>query len=97
MNNNCNGILCNRLSDFQSDLRSQRNVDREYEEQYGIWRKFIEAMMEDASQNAIRIHYTKFREEDGIIFFYLEEQLLENTFTQETVLEAVFNPNNAAK
>lgn len=83
--NNCDVILSNRVEDFQQDLQSQKNVDREYEDQYGIWRQFIQAMISDASQNAVRLFYTDVQYEKGAFTFVLEQDNApEESFSQET-------------
>lgn len=84
--NNCSQILCNRVEDFQEDIHSQKNIDREYDAQYGIWRQFIQAMIADASKNAIRLYYTDIRYEDGLFLFRLDpDSVPEETFSQDTL------------
>ena len=83
--NNCSQILSNRIEDFQADIHSQQNIDREYDTQYGIWRQFIQAMIEDASKNAIRIYYTGVHFEDGVFLFQLDSDSVPDEFSQDTV------------
>lgn len=83
--NNCSQILSNRIEDFQADIHSQQNIDREYDTQYGIWRQFIQAMIEDASKNAIRIYYTGVNFEDGVFLFQLDSDSVPDEFSQDTV------------
>ena len=84
--NNYSEILTNRIDDFQADIRSQKNIDREYDAQYGIWRQFIQAMVTDASQNAVRLYYTNIRSQDGILLFKLEEgSVPDEAFSQDTL------------
>lgn len=86
LSNNFSQILSNRLEDFQADIRSQRNIDREYDTQYGIWRQFIQAMIADASQNAIRLYYTDVRYQDGALLFNLEQDTVpDEAFSQDTM------------
>lgn len=83
--NNFNEILCNRINDFQNDISSQKNIDREYDNQYGIWRQFIQVMIQNASQNATRLFYSNVNTDNGIILFKLEEgSLPDDSFSQET-------------
>lgn len=86
LSNNYSQILCNRIEDFQADIHSQKNIDREYDAQYGIWRQFIRAMIADASKNAIRLYYTGIRYEDGMFLFRLDQDSIpDETFSQDTL------------
>lgn len=84
--NNYSEVLTNRIEDFQADIRSQKSIDREYDAQYGVWRQFIQAMIADASQNAIRLYYADVRYQDGILLFKLEQGAVpDETFSQDTL------------
>ena len=84
--NNCSQILSNRVADFQADIHSQKNIDREYDTQYGIWREFIQAMIADASKNTVRLYYTSVRYEDGMFLFRLDpDSVPDETFSQDTL------------
>ncbi len=84
--NNYSEVLTNRIEDFQADIRSQRNIDREYDTQYGIWRQFIQAMIADASQNAVRLYYTGVHYQDGTLLFTLEQDSVpDDSFSQDTL------------
>ena len=84
--NNCSQILSNRIEDFQADIHSQKNIDREYDTQYGIWRQFIQAMIEDASKNAVRLYYTGVHYENGIFLFQLDlDSVPDDEFSQDTL------------
>lgn len=83
---NCSQILSNRIEDFQADIHSQKNIDREYDTQYGIWRQFIQAMIEDASKNAARLYYTSVHYEDGLFLFQLDlDSVPDDAFNQDTL------------
>lgn len=84
--NNFSEILANRIEDFQDDIRSQKNIDREYDAQYGIWRQFIQAMIADASQNAVRLYYTNVQYQKGELLFRLEKDgVPDENFSQDTL------------
>lgn len=83
---NCDNLAANRVEDFQNDISDQRNIDAEYTSQYGIWQKFIQAMIEDASKNALRLYYKSVRYSDGVITFSLEQDPVdEEELNQETL------------
>lgn len=84
--NNYNDILCNRISDFQEEISSRKNINHEYDSQYGIWRQFIQAMIDDASRNATRVFYSGVKQTDGVILLKLEQDCLpDDSFCQETM------------
>ncbi|WP_159447995.1 serine/threonine-protein kinase [Papillibacter cinnamivorans] len=98
--NNFNEILCNRINDFQHDISSQKNIDREYDNQYGIWRQFIQAMIQNASQNAARILYSNVNIENGTVLFKLAgDDIPDDNFSQETtfVIERTAERNKKTK
>lgn len=100
LSNNFSQVLSNRLEDFQADIRSQRNIDREYDTQYGIWRQFIQAMIADASQNAVRLYYTGVRYQDSTLLFDLEQDTVpDEAFSQDTlfVFEQLGRPGKKAR
>lgn len=97
LDNNYNQIVSNRVEDFQQDIRNQKNIDFEYNRQYGIWTTFIQAMIDDASKNAIRFFYKNVVQQDGLLVFRLESELaLDGELSQETVfiLEKVSDRKN---
>lgn len=85
LSNNCDEIVVNRIEDYQDDLTSKKNIDFEYYNQYGIWRDFIKAMIQDASKNAVRLFYKKVEYNNGLIILTLEQDnKIDEDFNQET-------------
>lgn len=86
LRNNYSEVLCNRIEDHRDDIASQQNIDREYEKQYGILRKFIQAMIQDAADRAEKIPYVDAQKTDGELHLSLDENcFISNAFNQETI------------
>ena len=84
--NNCTMELYNRINDFFDDATSQQNIDREYENQYGIWRIFIQAMIQDVANSVEKLDYIGVKYVEGEMLFQLKENgFIEHTFSQDTV------------
>ena len=93
LTDNCNNIVINRIDDFQNDITNRKYIDGEYNSQYGIWRTFIRAMIDNASKNAARLYYTKVTKKDGLITFKLtQDSYVDDEFNQETLF--VLEENN---
>ncbi len=82
--NNYNNELAIQAENHHNDMLSDANVDKQYRENYGIWKQFIDIMINDASTNAIRIPYSKIERREGILYFTLTGEPAEFSFTTET-------------
>ena len=93
---NDNDALKVRLDEFAHDLTSRQNIDAEYERQYGgIWKQYVQAMIEDARGQARHIRYERRERQGDRLLFYLDENLIEEDFTQETLF--VYEKENRKK
>ncbi len=82
--NNYNNELAIQAENHHHDMLSDANVDKQYRENYGIWKQFIDIMINDASTNAIRIPYSKIERSEGLLYFTLADAPPEFSFTTET-------------
>lgn len=83
-----NDTLHNRFIDHANDLRSRESIDRAFEDRYGLWSQYLQAMIQNASENALRLDYKLLSIKDGTLTLRLDEETrlsaLEEGFTQET-------------
>lgn len=84
--NNCSDLLCNRIDDHYDDMTSRKNIDQEYENQYGILKQLILAMIQNAANKAEKLKYSSVKRSNGEICFTLNENSYTDTaFNLETV------------
>ncbi len=54
-------ILVNRIKDHFERTRSSANISDNFRMKYGIWREFLDCMIDDARSTAVRFRYEKIR------------------------------------
>ena len=83
--NNTNLELFNAILDFDDDLKSRKNINIEFDNQFGIWERFLRVMIDDASKNAIRLKYNMMIQEEDILLFSISDDIaFDDVFSNET-------------
>ncbi len=79
--------LHNRLIDHADKIRSQKNINNEYFNVYGFWKDFIQAMINDTAQQALKFNYSSYKYSEGIYRFQLcdDSCLGDDSITTETI------------
>lgn len=79
--------LFNRANDHLDMIRTQKNIDNEFDNSYGFWSDFIAAMIESAQVQAIKINYERYTFKNGNYYFELTEdsQFFDENISTDTV------------
>ncbi|KGK89064.1 hypothetical protein DP73_10805 [Desulfosporosinus sp. HMP52] len=70
---NDNFQLINRIDNHVDSLRSKKNVNIEYSNNYGFWYDFIKIMKEDVRRRAQKFYYKNYEVKNNMVFFSLEK------------------------
>ncbi|MEL7596615.1 MAG: AAA domain-containing protein [Clostridiaceae bacterium] len=64
--------LSNRIIDHVVNILSKKNIDNEYNKKFGFWFDFIKVMIEETQNRALKLNYSEFKEENGLIYFTIK-------------------------
>lgn len=78
--------LYNRIIDHMDKVLSKHNIDTEFDNMYGFWNEFINIMIADAANQALKFNYANFETHDKELVFNLCEDscLGDDSITTET-------------
>jgi predicted DNA helicase len=65
--------LINRMDDHLALIKSKKNIDIEFSNNYGFWYEFLKIMEEDAISKVPKFYYSKFEMKDNLYYFHLTE------------------------
>lgn len=85
---NDNFQLLNRIDNHIDSLRSQKNVNIEYGNNYGFWYDFIKIMKDDIRKRATKFYYKSYEVKNNMVYFSLEKvsYIGEETLNLDTTL-----------
>ncbi|TCL38871.1 putative DNA helicase [Anaerospora hongkongensis] len=65
--------LLNRISDHIDAIRSKKNINIEYTNNYGFWYDFIKIMKEDVRKRAAKFYYDRYEYKNNLLYFTLNK------------------------